>query len=727
MKFIKLLLIILSAAYIGGCGGSDSIKPSVDTEPATIATTKAAADGTISFTGTGVFEGFSVSAVVPAMAGKTVYIEKTDAAYVKDGYTALSPVFSVRFTEKASSATPSATYDASVTLPYTLSGTASDANTVFLAVINNSAIVQPSTKPAAGIIRASTDIPFSFFAGYLNEAETPAVKKFIRLLSKSHREALADGEYFTDRSNNRIPDVIRGTENVQPGEKVALDIDQTALGGAVLNVQWTVQKSGGAFITPDTEGTKAVFIPDSAGTYTVTATVTGSTETVSESLTVKAYSYSYDKNNSKSFCLLFCHNGSVNAPEHKDMYGREIMRNIQDAWSASAHAGAYNSSVTSANSTECAACHGTGNFFADRDSNGTDDFPSVFGFDDTMTTDTNASTASVHLRGVTCEACHGPAATFAGGLSGTMAMSGHPSSISISSGVCLTCHDIGTRGGHFAEFYDASGESTHENAHTLANSNVVNNEACFSCHSGEGALGMLLGEEITRADTDRISGITCNVCHDPHGEGGHNAQLRVSGSHTLTVYSGNVTVNAGDGKICYTCHNTDGAGIGTLPHNSQAEMFEGKGGYTYGETLALTSAHKSSLDCADCHMNRSAGTTHSMAMSSNRSDRLDYCNSSCHSGVTADADGRYDYLGRTAGVRTLMNTLKERINTLAGRALSSEISASYSVTGNTALTNALNRAAYNYNFIISDKSFGLHNYSYAAKLLELSINDLTSF
>ncbi|QAR32575.1 hypothetical protein EP073_03885 [Geovibrio thiophilus] len=727
MKFIRVLLIILSIAWIGGCGGSDSIKPSVDDDTRTITTAKIASDGTLSYTGTGSFEGFSLTASIPTLAGTTVYIEKTDSAYVKDGYTALSPVFSVRFTDAASSSAPSAVYDAVITIPYTLSGTATDANTVFLAIINNSAVIQSSSKPAAGIIRSATDIPFSFFAGYLNEAETPATKKFIKLLSKSYREAFADSEYFTDPSNIQIPDVIRGTEHVQPGEKTSLDIDTAAFGEPVLNVQWTVKRADGSSFTPLVSGNQAVFIPDTFGNYTVSATVTGSTKTASESLTIKVFGYSYDKNNNRTYCLLFCHSGSVTAPDHKDMYGREIMRNLQTAWSASGHAGAYNTAVTNANSTECATCHGTGLFLADRNSNGTDDYPAVYGFDDTMTVNTDASSASAHLKGVTCEACHGPTATFTGGLSGTISFTGHPSTISISSGVCLTCHDTGKSGGHFAEFHDSGGESTHENSHTVSNSIVVTNEACFKCHSGEGALGMIFGTEITRADTDRISGITCNVCHDPHGEGGHNAQLRVSGSHTLTLYSGNVTVDAGDGKICYTCHNTDGAGIGAVPHNSQAEMFEGKGGWTYGETISLTAAHKALLDCADCHMNRDAGTTHSMAMSENRSDRLAYCNDSCHTGVTADADGRYDYLGKTADVRTLMDTLKARINTLAGRAAESEISASYSVTGNTALTSALNRAAYNYNFIISDKSFGLHNYRYAARLLELSINDLTSF
>lgn len=727
MKFIRLLLIILSAAYIGGCGGSDHIKPSVDTETRTIATAAVSSDGTLSYTGTGLFEGFSVTASVPAMAGRTAYIERTDSAYVKDGYTALSPVFSVRFTDEVSSSAPAAIYDAVVTIPYTLSGTATDANTVFLAILNNSAVIQSSTKPAAGIIRASTDIPLSFFAGYLNAAEIPSSKKFIKLLSKSYREAFADNEYFTDPSNIQNPDIIRGTSNVQPGEKVAMDIDAAAFGDDILNVVWTVKKPDGSSVAPSISGNSAMFIPDTFGSYTVSATVTGSIKTASESLEIKVYGYSYDKNNNRSYCLLFCHNGSVTAPEYKDRYGREIMRDLQSVWSASGHAGAYNTAVTNANSTECAVCHGTGNFFADRSGNGTDDYPAVYGFDDTMTVNTNASTASAHLKGVTCEACHGPTATYIGGLSGTIRFMGHPETTSFASGVCLTCHDTGKSGGHFAEFYNSTGKSTHENAHTVSNSIVVTNEACFKCHSGEGALGMIFGVDITRDKTDKISGITCNVCHDPHGEGGHNAQLRVSGSHTLTLYSGSVTVSAGDGKICYMCHNTNGAGIGTVPHNAQAEMFEGKGGWTYGETPNLTTAHKALLDCADCHMNRDAGKTHSMTMSENRSDRIAYCNDSCHAGVTADADGRYDYLGRTAGVRTLMNTLKERINTLAGRASGSEISASYSVTGNTALTDALNRAAYNYNFIISDKSFGLHNYRYATRLLELSINDLTSF
>ncbi|HAL85756.1 MAG TPA: hypothetical protein DCM31_02005 [Deferribacteraceae bacterium] len=721
MKFIRLLLILLSIIYIAGCGGSDSIKPSVNDDTRTITSVKISSDGTLSYTGTGAFEGFSITGTIPALSGSTVYIEKTDSVYVKDSYTALSPLFSVRFTDKASSTPPAVIYNAVVTLPYSLSGSATDANTVFLALINDHAVIQTSTKPAANIIRAATSIPLTFFAGYLNEAEEPQTKKVIKLLSKSFREAMDDNEYF-ERLGMPLPDIIRGTANVQPGERVALGIDENTFGESVLNVQWSVRKSNGAAFHSDT-GTETVFVPDSIGKYTVTASVTGSTKNTTENLTINAFSYSYDKDNNRPYCLLFCHSGSINSPEYTDMYGREILRGeIISAWTASSHAISYNPAVAAINSTSCATCHATGMFFPDRDDSGIDDHPEAYGFDDTMTVNTDTSTASSHLKGVTCEACHGPSAEISGGLNGIISISGHPTSTSISSGVCLTCHNGGF---HFAEFYNA-GSSTHENANTASPS--VTNSACFKCHTGEGALGMIFGKEIKLEDTDRVSGITCNVCHDPHGEGGHNAQLRISGTAELVLHDGTVSVNAGDGKICYTCHNTNGAGIGSVPHNSQAEMFEGKGGHTYGETIALTSAHKAALDCADCHMNRGAGTTHVMTMSINSSDRLTYCNSSCHSGVAVDTDGRYDYLGRTESVRTLMATLQARINTLAGRASDSEISASYNtVTGSSALITALNRAAYNYNFIKSDKSYGLHNYSYASRLLELSIDDLTSF
>lgn len=725
MKFTRLLLILLSVIYIAGCGGSDSIKPSVNDDTRTITSVKISSDGTLSYTGTGAFEGFSITGTIPALSGSTVYIEKTDSVYVKDSYTALSPLFSVRFTDKASSTPPAVIYNAVVTLPYSLSGSATDANTVFLALINDHAVIQTSTKPAANIIRAATSIPLTFFAGYLNEAEEPQTKKVIKLLSKSFREAMDDNEFFEDHSNVLIPDVIRGITNIQPGERVALDIDENIFGEPILNAQWTVRKSDLSPVTTTTDGTKVMFIPDTVGSYTVSTTVTGSTKTVAETLTVRAYGYSYDKNTGTAYCLSFCHNGSINAPEYQDMYGREIMRDLKTAWTATRHANSYNSTVASLSSTTCANCHATGMFFPDRDNNGIDDHPEAYGFDDTMTVNTDASTASNHLKSITCEACHGPTASFTGGLNGTLSMAGHPNEISISSGSCLSCHDAGKTGAHFAEFYNA-GSSTHENANTASPS--VTNSACFKCHTGEGALGMIFGKEIKLEDTDRVSGITCNVCHDPHGEGGHNAQLRISGTAELVLHDGTVSVNAGDGKICYTCHNTNGAGIGSVPHNSQAEMFEGKGGHTYGETIALTSAHKAALDCADCHMNRGAGTTHVMTMSVNSSNRLTSCNSTCHSGVAVDADGRYDYLGRTESVRTLMDTLQARINTLAARAADSEISASYdTVAGSSALITALNNAAYNYNFIKSDKSHGLHNYSYASRLLELSIEDLTSF
>ena len=738
MKFYKILVIALGLAILSGCGGSDRIKSPVDDNKEIITSVKVASNGQLDFVGADEFEGFSIKANNIDLAGKTIYIKKLEPEYVKGGYTAVSSQYSVSFSEKDGDV-PSAIFPANVTFPFNKE---KSANPTFLAIINGNVVPQSSTVANSNNISSNTNIPFAYYAGFKNLSPEPIKQKMIKTLTKTYRQAILEGKVFIDPAGDETPDWSRGFSGIQPGETVYLDVDEGAFGQNIVSVTWKLKRpqSANQEILPN-NGWKSSFRANDYGKHTVTLTVVGEyNKKEAETFEFNAYGYSYDKNTEEAYCLGACHDGGLTAPNLKDIYNREILRDISGAWAGTKHA-QFNNAIDSA---ECAVCHATGFLFADINNNGNDAFPRVYGFDDLLENWFNlndpANNKTDHLKGVTCEACHGTSTYYSGSLDSPSFIS-HPKSFSLSSTTCLTCHDTGKTGIHFARFYDENNKTTHENAHMPNTPEVENDpfvvrkDGCYQCHTGEGALASILGVNVSYSELKEVNGITCNVCHDPHGESGLDAQLRQAGQITLSVFSKNGLVDknfdAKTGKLCYNCHNAQGAGLGTIPHNSQVELFNGVGGYTYDdETVNPASIHRALLTCSDCHMNNinnSTNITHVMSMHDNVNERLANCNS-CHSnfGELEYTDGHYDSNGKTADVRAKMNELKLRINFLAGES-DETVKPVYTIHNNQDLSDALSRAAYNYNFIIADRSFGAHNAPYAKKLLELSLTDLSRF
>jgi hypothetical protein len=143
--------------------------------------------------------------------------------------------------------------------------------------------------------------------------------------------------------------------------------------------------------------------------------------------------------------------------------------------------------------------------------------------------------------------------------------------------------------------------------------------ACVRCHSGVGFIDYVNGvpEEERRTDYQPI---TCAVCHDPHSAE-NPSQLRVY--NTVTLPDGTEITDAGPAATCMTCHNgrSDGgaagqvaSGVGggsfsTSHHgNNQAELLNMTGGYTWGDTLPV-STHGNVVEetCIGCHMGPTPG------------------------------------------------------------------------------------------------------------------------
>lgn len=726
MKLVNFLLITACLATLTACGGEGATNDymgdgSAQNTTRRIIQVTVASDGTLNYTGNGEFEGFAISASNPALAGRTIYIEKAESEYIVDEYVSFSSRYAVRFTLEESDPPSTDLYDAGVALPFSRPMMTTEGGTpeevLVCGIANETVHPFSSSLMDRDRVQAEANIPMVFFSGYLNSVVIPETTGTIRITGRSYKAANEAGEYLTDSNGVNHPDTARGTDHVQPGERVMLAVNQEAFGESVTSSSWSLSAPAGSLSVLAEDDDHRSFIPDTAGFYDVTLEIEGiNGKRSEETITIVAQNYSFIESEGNATCLSSCHDGGMASSKSEDRYGRQIHRDIVTPWSATAHSNAFTTIATITQSA-CLKCHSTGFLFADRDLNGIDDYVTASGFDDTITDwAAPAATGSPHLQGVTCEACHGP-----GSGDGNFSQS-HYSETSITSDMCLSCHDQDGRSMHFFVYSD-----THDNAHTLAGGNAAKNAECFKCHTGEGMMSRIFDADITPSNTTSVTGIGCPVCHDPHGEGDNDSQLRITGTFDIPLASGDLTVNAGKSLICYNCHNADAElpYVGTIPHNSQVEMLSGVGGYDYGENLSAVNGPHSMLVCNDCHMSHEDGTTHDMNMTVSAPGRIATCQASpCHTAAPPElSDGHYGMNGKPAGVRAGIRQLAHAINAKAGLPARSAIRAVYSANSEELVT-ALNRAAYNHNFILSDRSSGFHNPVYAEKLIELSLEDL---
>jgi hypothetical protein len=707
MKFIKFLLAAMSLFALTACMGGGSVKDSVNDDTRIITSTVVGSDGKLSYSGTGDMAGFSISATATDLAGRTVYIEKSEAEYSVDGYVSLSPVYTITVAGKAD-----VVFIAKITVPYSSAILANEggvaADSFFCSLSGGSVTEYTTTRGSGNDVTATASFPGSFFAGIKKDVPTSTITGIIKLSAVSYKAATA---FLTDGLANPIPDTARGTDHVQPGEKVYMDIDAVTFGEDVTSYSWALSaKPAGSASSLTLGGSAASFVPDATGTYTVTLTLNGANgKTETESKNIFALNYTADTGSGNASCVS-CHDGSLVNSGLVDKYGRQILRAMYIPWSSSAHGVAF-AAISGQTDSKCYQCHAAG--FRP------DSYTSAAGYDDKVTNwVTMATSGATHLQGVTCEACHGP-----NGGSTTGFFASHYKNTPTTSNTCLTCHDYSNVSGHGFKYSD-----THDNSHTLAGGTVAKNTACFKCHTGEGMMGRIFDKDINPSNTETVSGIGCSVCHDPHGESGLAAQLRINGSYTLPT--GNTVVNAGNSKLCYSCHNADSElpSVGAIPHNTQAEMLNGIGGYTYGTSLGTTkSIHSfSGAQCSTCHMKTQSGATHELDMQDDPTARIEGCKTGCHTSSTpVYTNGHFDLNGGVATAMTKIEALKAAINAKAGEPAGTAIRASYS-TSATALSTALNRAAYNYNYIMNDRSSGFHNPSYVTKLVDLSLADLAA-
>lgn len=177
--------------------------------------------------------------------------------------------------------------------------------------------------------------------------------------------------------------------------------------------------------------------------------------------------------------------------------------------------------------------------------------------------------APAKLAGVQCESCHGPQTAKHTSSNGASA----GPRVSYSANLCATCHARAPRHGRYPQWLN-SGHSSY--ATFTFNSNPDNTLAnsCACCHSAQGfkAYRKILptangNRNLTVLPADlRVTNaepISCQACHDSHGEGeagkvewnNLSAVGPVEGE-TWMLPSGFKAAGVGKGALCISCHNS---------------------------------------------------------------------------------------------------------------------------------------------------------------------------
>lgn len=478
----------------------------------------------------------------------------------------------------------------------------------------------------------------------------------------------------------------------------------------------TLRVAGRALLRPDLVGQYAVQVA------IVTDNGSGSTN-ITQALTAATYM-------GVQTCAL-CHSGGA------------VAENVYGSWTNTLHSHAFKDAITGVSTDHftknCTSCHVVGYDANPLAVNG--------GFDDIATatnwtfpttlSPTNWDAMPATLRAVAniqCESCHGPGSEHAAALGQTNLVNWPRLGVSMAAGDCAQCHDSLTHHYKTAEWNNSM------HASVVRSPSGPGREACVGCHTGIGFAQRMDGATTTNTTYEAI---TCQACHDPH-DATNPHQLRTVANVTLKDNHTTIT-NGGMGKLCMACHMaredavnyvevTPGSNRFGGHHGPQADMLAGANAVTYGRDIP-SSAHRDVVtnSCVTCHMQdiesgpaftHAGGHTFNMAYNdgTNEVDVVNAC-VQCHGNVDSFDFKRQDYDGNgvVEGVQTEVKGLLNKLALLLPPVGTPKTSLSISSTW----TKPQLKAAYNYQFVLEDGSFGIHNLSYAVGLLKASIADLT--
>lgn len=494
------------------------------------------------------------------------------------------------------------------------------------------------------------------------------------------------------------------------------------------------------------------FVPDVKGTYQIRLVAGGDDTTI----TIIAADYTGVNWKDISGAALNC------ATCHKS-----ATPEIYSKWKSSKHATMFERAMngqvvpTVWTPERCGRCHTTG-YNTMANDKGYDDVARQVGFDwsqwrpprpglyDSLLTTDKKGLSLVATIG--CESCHGPynPSHFGAGT--------QPKTMS--SEVCAQCHNQPWRYNEYVQ-WEYSGHSRGPWSTTFRTSPAgpiqpgqYNLNACVRCHDGAAFVSFVRNESFdNRAATGysriKLTSITCQTCHDPH-----SGELREAPVSADTLGNGfNYSqINLGKGKICFNCHkyrrnaftyvNTTAlSGVWGPHYRGAADVYLGQNGYTWGETVPSSVAHRLiENSCVGCHMSATPDTGHVardkigghtwkmtyIAPDGKRYDNITGC-VQCHTGITKfdDIMAGYDY--DMDGTLEPFTKEVEGLTEMLARALPprGQPTVDWTQIRTDPDSVRLKQAFWNYLYVYRDRSYGIHNPKYVVRLLQLSISKLT--
>jgi hypothetical protein len=322
---------------------------------------------------------------------------------------------------------------------------------------------------------------------------------------------------------------------------------------------------------------------------------------------------------------------------------------------------------------------------------------------------------------------------------------------------CGLCHE-GSRHGAFKEW----AESLHATFALLEDGEVgpAGEANCVKCHNGQYYVAIQIRGEAAPTENllpeDMVEGmhITCATCHDPHNAQ-FEAQLRVDSTVDQIIPMGDVPVAGGMGSVCVSCHNgrrtltdRDGSIAGTssrgMHGNAQGALLYGLAGlefagYTYDNNHPHATWNENA--CVTCHMYRRAyiDADNPTLWGHNFEPRMERC-ITCHTNKDETTMVTF-YEDFQAEITALLVQFEETWP-VAWKTVDDTIPAgdlghfalvmrdadpsdgSGPPREDPAYGNLYREVWWNYSYIMSDASTGVHNPTYAEELLQSAITEL---
>ncbi|RLD21221.1 MAG: hypothetical protein DRI69_04675 [Bacteroidetes bacterium] len=295
---------------------------------------------------------------------------------------------------------------------------------------------------------------------------------------------------------------------------------------------------------------------------------------------------------------------------------------------------------------------------------------------------------------------------------------------------CMQCHDN-------SQLIAAKVYQWENSVHYMGGHNERNDPACAVCHTSQGFVERIKTGEMETADViqDPLPP-NCYTCHQVH-ETYTDADWDFTSSDPVTLWVGGETKDIGLGNICLNCHqarlvtpaipdlaDTDSVTI-TSPfwgphHGSQGALFTGSSSYEVGE--GYTNSNHSTLlvgtGCIECHMaeatkGRDAGGHTFRVESEDGVLNFNAC-VTCHSDQAALLVLKEE---TQAELEAALGGLKIALTDIG--ILSFQFGSDRATPGSWKPVEV--GALWNYLYLEEDKSYGIHNFTYAMTLVENSI------